>query len=115
LSKEKKKPLSLTAVLLNIPKVLAKESHRYDTRNVAFRSIDVHVQFQLLPNSLDVLQTLLIVRPSTTDPDLDLVLQEYRSELTESADDTFESGCNILQHIFSTTRRNVKWKEGSLL
>lgn len=64
----------LTAVLLDVSDVLAKKSHRHDTRYMAFRPVDVHVKLQLLPNRFDVLQTLLVVGPSTANPDLDFVL-----------------------------------------
>lgn len=66
---------------------------------MAFRSVNMHVEFQLLPNRLDILQTLLVVGSSTADPDLDFVLQEYLCELTESANNTLEGGSNVLKHI----------------
>lgn len=55
------------------------------------RTEDLHGQAELLANGLDVAETLLIVGTGTTDPDLDLVLDEERSDLTEGADDTLES------------------------
>ena len=56
---------------------------------------DVHVEAELLADVLDVLQTLLVVGTSTTDPDLDLVLVERGSNLPQSADDTLEGRGNI--------------------
>jgi hypothetical protein len=50
----------------------------------------VHLETQLLTNSLDVLETLLVVGTSTTDPDLDVVLVENRSDLANGTDDTLE-------------------------
>lgn len=91
-----KKTPDLTAVLLNVSNVLAKESHGHDTRNVALWSIDMHIQLQLLSNSLDVLQSLLVVGTSTTDPDLNLVLNEHGRKFTESANNTLESRCDVL-------------------
>lgn len=67
-------PFGLTAVLLDISDVLAKKSHRHDARYMTFRPVDVHIKFQLLSNRFDVLQTLLVVWPSTANPDLDFVL-----------------------------------------
>lgn len=59
------------------------------------RAVDVHVEAKLLTNSLDVLETLLVVGTSTTNPDLDLVLVQDGGNLTESADDTLEGGGNV--------------------
>jgi len=50
----------------------------------------MHVELQLLADSLDVLEPLLIIRPSATDPDLDLVLDEELGKLAEGADDALE-------------------------
>lgn len=58
-------------------------------------TVDVHVKAKLLTNSLDVLQTLLVVGTSTADPDLDLVLVEGSGDLPQSADDTLEGGSNV--------------------
>ena len=59
------------------------------------RAIDVHIELQFLPDGLDVLQTLLIIGTSSTDPDLNIVLYKNRSKFTESTDDTLESGRNL--------------------
>jgi hypothetical protein len=53
-------------------------------------AVDMHVELQLLTNSLDVLQALLVVWAGTTDPDLDLVLAQDRSELPECSNDALE-------------------------
>lgn len=50
----------------------------------------MHVEIQFLSNSLDVLETFLVVGAGTTDPDLDLVLVQQRGDLTESPNDTLE-------------------------
>lgn len=59
------------------------------------RTKDVHVEAELLADGLDVLETLLVVRTSATDPDLDLVLVEQRSDFAKCADDALESGCDL--------------------
>ena len=59
------------------------------------RTEDVHVELELLADGLDVLETLLVVGASTADPDLDVVLNKERSDLTEGADDTLEGGGNV--------------------
>lgn len=91
----------LAAVLLDVSDVLAEESHWYYSRNMAFRPVDVHVKLQLLPNGLDVFQTLLVVGSSTADPDLNFVLHQYLSELTERTYNTLESRSNVLQYILA--------------
>lgn len=67
------------------------------------RSVNVHIQLQFMTNSLDVLQSLLIVRASTTDPDGDLVFDEDRSKLPKSADDTLECRRNVREVGNTTT------------
>lgn len=41
----------------------------------------MHVELKFLAYRLNVLQTFLIIRTGTTDPDLDFVLVECRGEL----------------------------------
>jgi hypothetical protein len=50
----------------------------------------VHVEAELLADTLDVLETLLVVRTGTTDPDLDVVLDEKGGDFPQGADDTLE-------------------------
>ena len=57
----------------------------------------MHVEAELDADGLDVLETLLVVGTGAADPDLDLVLDEERGDLTESADDTLESGSDLLR------------------
>lgn len=109
----RKKPLfGLAAVLLDVSDVLAEKSHWYYSRNMAFRPVDVHVKLQLLPDGLDVLQTLLVVGSSAADPDLNFVLHQYLSELTERTYNTLESRSNVLQYILAL--KGVKKLEGSI-
>lgn len=56
---------------------------------------DVHVELELLTDSLDVLETLLVVGASTADPDLDVVLDKERSDLAEGTNDTLEGGGDV--------------------
>jgi hypothetical protein len=82
--------------LLDIGSELAGDKgKRDDTRDVHLRTKDVHVELELLTDGLDVLETLLVVGASTADPDLDVVLDKERSDLTESADDTLEGGGDV--------------------
>lgn len=43
-----------------------------------------------MADSLDVLETLLVVGPGAADPDLDLVLDEEGCDFADGADDAFE-------------------------
>jgi len=63
---------------------------------LTLRSVDVHIQLQLLSSRLDVLETLLVVRTCTTNPDLNIVLDQDRGEFPKGADDTLEGRCNVL-------------------
>ena len=85
---------SLSGELLDIA-LLAQKSKRNDTTDVHLRTVDVHVKTQFLTNGLDVTKTLLVVRTSTTDPDLDLVLVQNRGDLTQGTDDTLEGRSNV--------------------
>lgn len=40
----------------------------------------MHIKLELPPDVLDIFQPFLIIRPSTTNPDLNLMLNEYRRE-----------------------------------
>jgi len=71
------------------------KSERYDSGNVHLRAEDVHVKLELLANSLDVLETFLVVGACTTNPDLGLVLVELRGDFAKSADDTLERGGDL--------------------
>jgi hypothetical protein len=89
--------LPLALELLDTSVVLSRnESKRDNTGNVHLRTEDVHVEAELDADGLDVLETLLVVGTGAADPDLDLVLDEERSNLAESADDTLESGSDLL-------------------
>jgi hypothetical protein len=85
----------LTAELLDV-RLLTKQSKGNDTRDVHLRAVDVHVEIKLVTDGLDVLKTLLVVGTGTADPDLNLVLVEDDSDLTESTNDTLEGGGDLL-------------------
>ena len=58
-------------------------------------AVDVHVEAKLLADVLDVLETLLVVRSSTTDPYLDLVFDKEGCDFPQGADDTLEGGGDV--------------------
>ena len=70
-------------------------------------AVHVHVESELLTDALDVLETFLVVGACTTDPDLDVVLVENGSDLTQSADDSLKCGgnlCNVSRH---SSKKNI--------
>lgn len=78
--------------------VLARDKRkRDDTGDVHLGTENVHVEAELDADSLDVLETLLVVGTGAADPDLDVVLDEERSDLAESANDTLESGGDLYE------------------
>lgn len=89
----------LGPILLDIAKVLAQKGHRHNTRNVHLRSINLHVELELLTNVLDIFETLLIVGASTTNPDIDLVFLENLRKFSESADNSLKCGGNLLRFL----------------
>ena len=56
---------------------------------------NLHGEAELNTDCAHVLETFLVVRTGTTDPDLDLVLDEERGDLAESANDTLECGGDL--------------------
>jgi hypothetical protein len=90
-----KYPLPLSLELLDA--LVVRE--RDDARDVHLGTEDVHVKAELDADGLDVLETLLVVGTGAADPDLDLVLDELGSDLAESADDTLESGGDLLRFV----------------
>ena len=86
---------ALTRELLDVCGLARDEGKGHDTGDVHLGAVDVHVETELLADALDVLETLLVVGTSTTDPDLDVVLDEEGCDLPEGADDTLESGSNV--------------------
>ena len=91
-----KHPLPLTLELLDAGVVLARNERKRDNAgNVHLRAENVHVEAELDADGLDVLETFLVVGTGAADPDLDLVLDEERSDLAESANDTLESGGDL--------------------
>lgn len=71
------------------------QCQRHNTGDVHLRAKNMHVQAELLTDGLNVFQTLLVVRAGTTDPDLDLVLDEEGSDFAESTDHALEGGCDL--------------------
>ena len=105
---------SLTLKLLDAAVHLTRDQRqRHNTRDVHLRPEDVHVEAQLLADRLDVLETLLVVRAGTTDPDLYLVLDKEGCDFAEGADDAFEGACDLRDvsgRGFGWARRDdVRW------
>lgn len=86
---------ALTRELLDVRGLARDEGKGHDTRDVHLGAVDVHIEAELLSDALDVLETLLVVGTSTTDPDLDVVLDEERGDFPKGADDTLEGGRDV--------------------
>lgn len=50
----------------------------------------MHVELELLTYGFDVLETFLVIRACTADPDLYFVFDKRGGEFTKGADDAFE-------------------------
>ena len=92
---------TLSSKLLDI-RLLTQQRKRHNATDVQLRSVDMHVQFQLLTDRLDVLQSLLVVGTRATDPDLDLVFVQDGSDLAEGADHALE-GRRDVREVGNTT------------
>lgn len=95
----------LTAVLRNraLLQTSRDEGQRHDATDVHIWTVDVHIELQLLADRFDVLQALLVVGTGTTDPDLDLVLEQGGAVLPQSTDNTLESRCDVGEVSNTTT------------
>jgi hypothetical protein len=71
------------AEFFNVRIVLARyQCHWYNTAYMHLRAENMIVQLELFAGSLDILQTLLVVRACSAYPNLDLVLDESRRDFT---------------------------------
>lgn len=59
----------------------------------------MHIQLKLCTNRLDVPETLLIVRSSAADPNLDLVLDKSTSNFSKRTNNTLESRSNLKREV----------------
>lgn len=58
-------------------------------------AVHVHVETKLLTDSLNVLEAFLVVGACTTHPDLDVVLNKERRDLSEGTYNTLERRGNL--------------------
>src|SRR5262245_38975964 len=87
--------MRLTRELLDVCRLTRDQRQRHDTRDVHLRTVHMHVETKFLADGLDVLETLLVVGTRTTNPDLDVVLDERRRNFPQGADDTLEGRRNV--------------------
>jgi hypothetical protein len=80
----------LTREFLHIRRLARDQRQWHDARDVHLGAVHVHVEVELLADILDVLKTLLVVGAGTTNPNLDVVLDEERRNFPQSANDTLE-------------------------
>ena len=90
-----------------------RESQGHDTTDVHLGSIHMHIELELIADGFDILETFLVVRPSTTDPDLDVMLDEDGSDFSDGADDTLESGGDLVAKVSNgfvySDGSNLRW------
>lgn len=86
--------------------LLSSQCQWHNSTDVHIWAVNMHVQFELFADGLDVLEAFLEVGTCATDPDLDFVLDERWGELSEGTNDTLERGCNLL---ICFSKRCVLW------
>ena len=70
--------------------LLPGQCQRHNPTDVHIRPVNVHVQFELFADGLDVLEAFLEVGTRAADPDLNFVFDESGGEFAEGANDTLE-------------------------
>lgn len=86
--------IHLRTKLLHV-RLLTLQRQRDNPTHVQLGSVHMHIQIQLLTHRLDVLQSLLVVGPRATHPDLDLVLVQDGGHLAQGTDDALERGRDV--------------------
>ena len=69
---------------------LASQCQGHNPTDVHVWPVDVHVQFELLADGLDVLEAFLEIGTRAANPYLNFVLDEGWGELPEGTNDTFK-------------------------
>ena len=70
---------------------LASQCQGHNSTDVHVWPVDVHIQFELLTDGLDILEAFLEIGTRAANPYLNFVLDEGWGELSEGTNDTFES------------------------
>jgi len=91
------------------PRDFQREVMKGAERWLTLGPVDLDVQLQFLSGRLDVLETLLVVGAGTTDPNLDVVLDQDGSEFPQGTDDTLEGGGDVL--FDRSAARSPSWGE----
>ena len=86
---------SLVNKLLDVS-LLPCQCQRYNAADVHIWPVDMHVQFELFADSLDVLEAFLEIGTCAADPDLDFVLNESCGKLSKGTNDTLECRCDLV-------------------
>lgn len=75
--------------------LLPSQCQGHNSTDVHIWAVNMHVQFELFANGLDVLEAFLEVGTCAADPDLNFVLDESWGELSEGTNDTLERGRDL--------------------
>lgn len=68
----------------------ASQCQGHNSTDVHIWPVNMHVQFELLTDGLDILEAFLEIRTCAADPDLNFVLNEGWGELSKGTNDTLE-------------------------
>ena len=86
---------------------LASQCQGHNSTDMHVWSVDVHVQFELLADCLDVLEAFLEIGTRAANPYLNFVLDEGWGKLSEGTNDTFESRRDLATHLVYDTVHEV--------
>lgn len=88
--------IDLGTELLDVAFLLPRhQRQRHDPADVHLGSVHMHVELEFLPDRLDVLQTLLVIRASSSNPDLDLMLNQKAGKFAEGSDHALEGRSHL--------------------
>lgn len=79
--------------------LLPSQCQGHNSTDVHIWAVNVHVQFELFADGLDVLEAFLEVGTCAADPDLNFVLDESWGELSKGTNDSFESRRDLAIHL----------------
>ena len=76
--------------------LLSSQCQGHNSTDVHIWPVNMHVQFELFADGLDVLEAFLEIGACATDPDLNFVLGESGSKFSEGTNDTLERRRNLV-------------------
>ena len=79
--------------------LLPGQRQGYNSTDVHIWAVNMHVQFELFADGLDVLEAFLEVGTCAAHPDLNFVLDESWGKLAKGTNDTLEGGRDLAIHL----------------